>query len=305
MPEEGKDDIVEFKNHANAHRHPLIIAADFETLLIGINQKISKTSQEIKKKQHLISSASFCSVGAINEFKLFRGENCLDHFIKLIEELINNYNSIIQKYPKIQITKVEACKHYHQTKCWICDGEFNNKVVMSKKGNEWKPYIMVIDHNHITGKYLGAAHNDCNLRRTTKVFIPIYFHNLSRYDSHLMLNVINKFGTGNIKVIPHTEEEYISFSKTYKIGNRDYESRFLDSYRLMPESLDELSSNLLAKGQTHFNNLLKFTSPAEQEVIFWNECINIDKTETIINKEWNGIFKHVKSTLKKPRIKGI
>jgi len=133
MPEEGKDDIVEFKNHANAHRHPLIIAADFETLLIDINQKISKTSQEIKKKQHLISSASFCSVGAINEFKLFRGENCLDHFIKSIEELINNYNSIIQKYPKIQITKEEACKHYHQTKCWICDSEFNNKVVMSKK----------------------------------------------------------------------------------------------------------------------------------------------------------------------------
>jgi len=127
---------------------------------------------------------------------------------------------------------------------------------------------MVIDHNHITGKYLGAAHNDCNLRRTTKVFIPIYFHNLSRYDSHLMLNVINKFGTGNIKVIPHTEEEYISFSKTYRIGNRDYELRFLDSYRLMPESLDELSSNLLAKGQTDFNNLLKFTSPAEQEIIF-------------------------------------
>ena len=115
---------------------------------------------------------------------------------------------------------------------------------MSKKGNEWKPYIKVIDHDHITGKYLEAAHNECNLRRT--IYIPIYFHNLSRYDSHLMLNVINKFGTGSLKVIPHTEEEYISFSKTYKIGNRDYELRFLDSYRLMPESLDELSSNLLA-----------------------------------------------------------
>jgi len=114
---------------------------------------------------------------------------------------------------------------------------------MSKIGNEWKPYIKVIDHDHITGKYLGAVHDECNLRRTTKLFIPIYFHNLSRYDSHIMLNVINKFGTGNLKVIPHTEEEYISFSKTYKIGDRDYELRFLDSYRLMPESLDELSSN--------------------------------------------------------------
>ena len=122
-----------------------------------MKQKISETSQEIKKKQHLISSASFCSVGAVNEFKLFRGENCLDSFIKSIEELINNYNSIIQIYPKIELSKQEAYKHYHQTKCWICDGEFNNKVVMSKKGNEWKPYIKVIDHDHITGKYLGAC----------------------------------------------------------------------------------------------------------------------------------------------------
>ena len=73
----------------------------------------------------------------------------------------------------------------------------------------------------------------------------------------------------------------------------------------MPESLDELSSNLLAKGQNHFNNLLKFTSPEEQEVIFWNEDIKIDKTETIIDKEWNVKFKNVNSTLKKPRIKGI
>ena len=39
MPEQGKDDIVEFKNHANVHRHPLIIAADFETLLIDMKQK--------------------------------------------------------------------------------------------------------------------------------------------------------------------------------------------------------------------------------------------------------------------------
>jgi len=81
-----------------------------------------------------------------------------------------------------------------------------------------------------------------------------------------MLNDINKFGTWKLKVIPHTEEEYISFSKTYKIGNRDYELRFLDSYRLMSESLDELSLNLLAKGQHHFNNLLKFTSPENRKL---------------------------------------
>jgi len=48
MPEEGKDDIIEFKSHANVHRHPLIIAADFKTLLIK-NKKISKHVKKLKR----------------------------------------------------------------------------------------------------------------------------------------------------------------------------------------------------------------------------------------------------------------
>jgi len=38
----------------------------------------------------------------------------------------------------------------------------------------------VKDHCHITGKYRGAAHNDCNLklRLNPKTSIPVVFHNL-------------------------------------------------------------------------------------------------------------------------------
>ena len=118
------------------------------------------------------------------------------------------------------------------------------------------------------------------------MFIQIYFHNLSRYDSHLILNIINRFGEGNIKIIPHTEEEYISFCKIYSIEARRFELRFLDSYRFMPESLDEQSSNLLMKDKSLFKNLLMFTSPEEQAVIFWNENIENNKTETIIDQNY-------------------
>ena len=39
---------------------------------------------------------------------------------------------------------------------------------------------------HITGKYGGSAHRDCNINVTLNHKIPIIFHNLKNYDSHLI-----------------------------------------------------------------------------------------------------------------------
>jgi hypothetical protein len=76
---------------------------------------------------------------------------------------------------------------------------------MSAKGNLYKPKGKVIGHDHLPGKYIRAAHLDCNFNRKTNCFIPIYFPNLSKYDSHVVLQVINKFGDGNVTMIPRTE----------------------------------------------------------------------------------------------------
>lgn len=55
--------------------------------------------------------------------------------------------------------------------------------------------IRVRDHGHLTGKYRGSAHQDCNLKLKTKaeeIKIPVIFHNLRRYDSHFILQEIGK-----------------------------------------------------------------------------------------------------------------
>ena len=49
-------------------------------------------------------------------------------------------------------------------------------------------------------------------------FTPIYFQNLSRYDSHLFINDIGKT-QGNIKCIPNNEEKYILFSMNIEVDN--------------------------------------------------------------------------------------
>jgi hypothetical protein len=43
------------------------------------------------------------------------------------------------------------------------------------------------DHCHLTGKYRGAAHNECNLNYSFTQRIPVILHNLRGYDSHLIM----------------------------------------------------------------------------------------------------------------------
>ena len=81
------------------------------------------------------------------------------------------------------------------------------------------------DHDHMTGRYRGAAHNDCNfkLKLNAKTApIPIFFHNLKGYDGHLLIQEMARV-QGEIKCIPTNTEKYISFP----LGNlRFVESEF-------------------------------------------------------------------------------
>ena len=64
----------------------------------------------------------------------------------------------------------------------------------------------VRDHCHVTGKFRGAAHWDCNINfQLTKKF-PVIFHNLKGYDSHLIFSELHKFNL-KINVIPNGSEK--------------------------------------------------------------------------------------------------
>ena len=125
------------------------------------------------------------------------------------------------------------------TNCWICNGLLGEDRVR--------------DHCHFTGKFRGAAHNICNLKFKKPKFTPVFFHNLSGYDSHLFVTKLGK-SEGDITCIPNKEKKYISFSKLIQIGtylDKDknekeiiHEVRFLYSAKFMASSLDSLVKNL-------------------------------------------------------------
>ena len=98
----------------------------------------------------------------------------------------------------------------------------------------------VKNHCHIRGKYGDSAHWSCNidLRLTKKV--PVTFHNLRNYDSHLTILEIGKFDV-NVNVIPNGLEKYVAFTITNNLV-------FIDSMQFMNSSLNALVSNLSNNG---------------------------------------------------------
>ena len=161
---------------------------------------------------------------------------------------------MIANIPKKEIIfgEKEKERYNEETRCWICKGEFDDKDKNKEK---------VKDHCHYTGRYRGAAHNECNLNYRKPNFTPVVFHNLSGYDSHLFIKNLG-FSEGNIDCIPNNEEKYISFSKKIQVGTYPkkaldadgyifYEQkltyhtiRFIDSFKFMATSLEKLVNNL-------------------------------------------------------------
>ena len=119
--------------------------------------------------------------------------------------------------------------------------------------------IRVRDHCHMTGKYRGSAHQDCNINYRLTDKIPVIFHNLKGYDSHFIMQAIgetankhtykNKKGEEkqmDINVIPNNMDKYMALMLG-KIGV------FIDSLQFISSSLDKLVSN-------QPNNAFKHTS---------------------------------------------
>ena len=118
------------------------------------------------------------------------------------------------------------------TICHICEKKINNlddkvKDHCHLSGMFMFYYIFNIKlfiYIYLIGKYRGAAHNSCNLNFKNPKYIPIFFHNLSGYDSHLLIKEFG-FDQENITIISSNNERYISFS----IKMNGLELRFLDS----------------------------------------------------------------------------
>ena len=68
----------------------------------------------------------------------------------------------------------------------------------------------VRDNCHVTGKFRDAAHGSCNRNLQLTKTVPVIFHNLGAYDSHLIFSELDKFDV-KVSVIPNGLEKYMVF----------------------------------------------------------------------------------------------
>ena len=130
---------------------------------------------------------------------VFRGENAAYKFIKaILEEYKYCKKVMIKHFNKNFIMSEEEDQFQSSNTCWICEKLFDNY-------NE-----KVRDRCHITGIFRGAAHWSCNINLQLTKKIPVIFHNLRGYDSHLIICELDKFDV-KISVIPNGLEKYKAF----------------------------------------------------------------------------------------------
>ena len=94
----------------------------------------------------------------------------------------------------------------------------------------------VRDHCHVTGKFRGAAHDNCNKKFRIPRKLPISFYNLQGYEGQIIFKELNNFDV-DIAVIPNGINKYMSI-----IVNRHI--TFIESLQFYNSSLDTLVSNL-------------------------------------------------------------
>ena len=252
-----------FKNYHKQLPIPFVVYADFECFTKPMNScsPNPKDSYNYNYQKHEPSGFCFYVKGVVDKkikpiiyTKTSEDEDISKVFVEKLAEVTKGiYNDFYQKPKPLRLTSAEQKSFEKAVNCHICGGELKEDKVR--------------DHCHFTGQYRGAAHNKCNLMCKKPKVLPVIFHNLQGYDAHLFIKQLARL-EGDLSCIPSTEEKYISFSKSIKVGEYhclklgkmcpiNFEIRFLDSFKFLQTSLANLVSNLSADDFHNTKNVFK------------------------------------------------
>ena len=249
MPEKG-DNILKYNNFHKQQAIPFVIYSDFEAItekIQGCRQNNDSSYTEAYQK-HTDCGYGYKVVCCYDDkytkpTQIYRGPKAVYKFMeKMLEEVKYCKNIMKKEFNKpLMMTDNDELSFKLEQKCHICEESYKDKD------------IRVRDHCHITGKYRGSAHQECNLKlrlNPEEIKIPVIFHNLRGYDSHFIMQEIGaivkkhiyKNNKGeekqmNINAIPNNMEKYMAFM----LGNH---LTFIDSFQFMSSSLEKLVSNL-------------------------------------------------------------
>ena len=249
MPDKDNN-ILKYNNFHKQQPIPFVIYADFEAItekISGCQPNNNKSFTEAYQK-HTDCGFGYKVVCCYDDkysqpLKIYRGEKAVYTFLEYMLDDVKYCKKVMKKEfnKPLKMTKKNEQEFQKADECYICNNKYTDKDTR------------VRDHCHITGKYRGSAHKECNIQlrlNPEEIKIPVIFHNLRGCDSHFIMQEIgqivkdyeytNKKGQKcqmNINAIPNNMEKYMAFM----LGNH---LTFIDSFQFMGFSLEKLVSNL-------------------------------------------------------------
>ena len=290
MPDKNNN-ILKYNNFHKQQPVPFVIYADFEAITEKISgcQPNNNRSYTEAYQKHTLCGYGYKVVCCYDDkyskpTKTYRGEKAVYKFMEAMLEEVKYCKKVIKKEfnKPLRMRKDDEEKFQKAEECHICNKKYTDKD------------IQVRDHCHITGKYRGSAHQECNLKlrvNPEEVKIPVIFHNLRGYDSHFIMQEIgaiiknhaytNKKGEKcqmNINAIPNNMEKYMAFM----LGNH---LTFIDSFQFMSSSLEKLVSNIPRES-------LKYTSQ-----VFEDDKLKLMAKKGVYPYDYMDSFKNFKEQL--------
>ena len=214
-------DQLKFEDYHMKVPVPIRVYADFEC----INQPQNTPNVLFK---HIPIAVGYYVISPFgNYYYSYFGIDCTTWFVNRMLTLEKIASKYFKTNLELEMSIEEEVQFQLAEECWLCENPLDDTKVR--------------DHDHLTGKYRGAAHNICNIncKQRSSSFVPIFFHNFSGYDCHLIFEELLTEAYNqnyNPTIISKSLENYVSV----QVGCL----RFLDSYRFLSSSLDKLVKSL-------------------------------------------------------------
>ena len=182
---------IQFQNHFEQLAVSFKINAYFECNVkrIRSSDRADNSLYTEKYQAHIPCSFVYNVVCVDNKFSksvaFYREKKWKNAVYRFIETILKEYDyfrGVMKKHFNKNVVMSEKDEQIFRSSnnFWICNKLFDvgdNKVR---------------DYSHITGKYGGSVHWNCNINLRLDKRVPVIFHNLRSYGSHFIIREIKK-----------------------------------------------------------------------------------------------------------------
>jgi len=216
---------INFSSYEKTFKSPFVLYCDFECITSKLSYNLPDSTKSFTTEIELHEPICFAIIvtdlnNDIVYSTYYDGENVINTFIAKIKML----SDIILNKMKRNIPMNEKPSLIEAKICFICKKFFKTTDIVCR------------DHCHFSGQFRGFAHRGCNLNYKPNFYIPVVIHNLSGYDSHIILKHLSNTLIQKINIIPMNTQKMLSFT----LDNL----KFIDSFLFLNSSLQTLTENL-------------------------------------------------------------